>query len=69
MTGERGEELRGLERRFPGGVPEDRRQQAEYELDVILKMGFPGYFLVTADLVFAGLFGAHLKRTHAVGRS
>jgi hypothetical protein len=25
--------------------------------------------LVTADLVFAGLFGAHLKRTHAVGRS
>ena len=25
--------------------------------------------LVTADLVFAGLFGAHLRRTHAVGRS
>jgi DNA polymerase-3 subunit alpha len=47
----RKEVLRGLERRFPGGVPEDRRQQAEYELDVILKMGFPGYFLVTADLV------------------
>ncbi|MFC7548472.1 DNA polymerase III subunit alpha [Plantactinospora sp. GCM10030261] len=47
----RKEVLRGLERRFPAGVPEDRRQQAEYELDVILKMGFPGYFLVTADLV------------------
>jgi DNA polymerase-3 subunit alpha len=47
----RKEVLRGLERRYPGGVPEDRRQQAEYELDVILKMGFPGYFLVTADLV------------------
>ncbi|GAB3984595.1 hypothetical protein GCM10027615_72500 [Plantactinospora veratri] len=43
--------MRGLERRFPGGVPEDRRRQAEYELDVILKMGFPGYFLVVADLV------------------
>jgi DNA polymerase III subunit alpha len=47
----RKEVMRGLQRRFPGGVPEDRRQQAEYELDVILKMGFPGYFLVTADLV------------------
>jgi DNA polymerase-3 subunit alpha len=47
----RKEVLRGLERRFPGGVPEDRRKQAEYELDVIIKMGFPGYFLVTADLI------------------
>nr|MDT0662034.1 DNA polymerase III subunit alpha [Micromonospora sp. DSM 115978] len=47
----RSEVLRGLERRFPGGVPEGHRKQAEYELDVILKMGFPGYFLVTADLV------------------
>jgi DNA polymerase-3 subunit alpha len=47
----RKEVMRGLERRFPGGVPEDRRRQAEYELDVIIKMGFPGYFLVTADLV------------------
>ncbi|MDG4832127.1 DNA polymerase III subunit alpha [Solwaraspora sp. WMMD1047] len=47
----RKEVLRGLERRFPGGVPEGHRKQAEYELDVILKMGFPGYFLVTADLV------------------
>ncbi|WFE29376.1 DNA polymerase III subunit alpha [Solwaraspora sp. WMMD791] len=47
----RAEVLRGLERRFPGGVPEGHRKQAEYELDVIIKMGFPGYFLVTADLV------------------
>ncbi|GIG90014.1 DNA polymerase III subunit alpha [Plantactinospora endophytica] len=47
----RAEVMRGLERRFPGGVPEDRRKQAEYELDVIIKMGFPGYFLVTADLI------------------
>ncbi|ROT31202.1 DNA polymerase III subunit alpha [Micromonospora sp. HM5-17] len=47
----RKEVMRGLERRFPGGVPEDRRRQAEYELDVIIKMGFPGYFLVVADLV------------------
>jgi DNA polymerase III subunit alpha len=41
----------GLDRRFPGGMPEDYRKQAEYELDVICQMGFPGYFLVVADLV------------------
>ena len=40
----------GLVRRFPGGVPETHRVQADYEVDVICNMGFPGYFLVTADL-------------------
>ncbi|HEX6969401.1 MAG TPA: DNA polymerase III subunit alpha [Micromonosporaceae bacterium] len=47
----RKEVMRGLARRFPGGVPEEYRKQAEYELDVVIKMGFPGYFLVVADLV------------------
>jgi DNA polymerase-3 subunit alpha len=47
----RKEVMRGLARRFPGGVPDDRQKQAEYELGVILSMGFPGYFLVVADLV------------------
>ncbi|GAA1003814.1 DNA polymerase III subunit alpha [Streptomyces thermogriseus] len=42
---------RGLERRYPDGVPEDRRKQAEYEMDVIIQMGFPGYFLVVADFI------------------
>ncbi|MGB8021558.1 MAG: DNA polymerase III subunit alpha [Candidatus Nanopelagicales bacterium] len=42
---------RGLARRFPNGVPEDRRAQAAYELGVVAQMGFPGYFLVVADLV------------------
>ena len=41
---------RGLVRRFPGGVPAGHTTQADYEVDVILAMGFPGYFLVTADL-------------------
>ena len=41
---------RGLEERFPGGVPESHRRQADYELDVVCQMGFPGYFLVVADL-------------------
>ena len=42
---------RGLARRYPGGVPDHVRQQATYELGVISQMGFPGYFLVVADLV------------------
>ncbi len=41
----------GLAQRFPGGVPETHTTQADYEVDVICQMGFPGYFLVTADLV------------------
>ncbi|HYN92603.1 MAG TPA: DNA polymerase III subunit alpha [Pilimelia sp.] len=47
----RKEVRRGLANRFPDGVPDGHRKQAEYELDVICQMGFPGYFLVTADLV------------------
>ncbi len=42
---------RGLEERYPEGVPEDRIKQAEYEVGIINQMGFPGYFLVTADFI------------------
>ncbi|MEV7749326.1 DNA polymerase III subunit alpha [Streptomyces griseofuscus] len=42
---------RGMQRRFPGGIPEDRQKQADYEMDVIISMGFPGYFLVVADFI------------------
>ncbi|HVE96153.1 MAG TPA: DNA polymerase III subunit alpha [Pseudonocardiaceae bacterium] len=42
---------RGLNTRFPGGVPDGHRKQAEYEVEVICQKGYPGYFLVTADLV------------------
>lgn len=41
----------GLQRRFPSGVPEAHRIQAQYEVDVIIQMGFPGYFLVVADFI------------------
>jgi len=41
---------RGLQARFPGSVPEEHLRRAEYELDVICQMGFPGYLLVVADL-------------------
>ncbi len=42
---------RGLHQRFPDGVPDRHRRQAEYEVGVVCQMGYPGYFLVTADLV------------------
>jgi DNA polymerase-3 subunit alpha len=42
---------RGLHRRYPLGVPDAVREQAAYEVGVIAQMGFPGYFLVVADLV------------------
>ncbi|MDI3279542.1 DNA polymerase III subunit alpha, partial [Arthrobacter sp. AL08] len=37
--------------RYPGGVPDKVRTQADYELEVITSMGFPGYFLVVADFI------------------
>ncbi|GAA2609456.1 DNA polymerase III subunit alpha [Dactylosporangium fulvum] len=52
----RAEVRSGLARRFPAGVPADHARQAEYELSVVGQMGFPGYFLVVADLV------AHARR-------
>ncbi|MFB6608825.1 DNA polymerase III subunit alpha [Agromyces sp. NPDC056379] len=42
---------RGLEVRYPNGIPADVRKQADYEVGVILQMGFPGYFLVVADFI------------------
>ncbi|MFD8093186.1 DNA polymerase III subunit alpha [Streptomyces malaysiensis] len=51
VTWFREEVRRGMARRYPGGVPEDRQKLAEYEMDVIVQMGFPGYFLVVADFI------------------
>jgi DNA polymerase-3 subunit alpha len=42
---------RGLEARYPGGVPDKVREQAEYEIGVISQMGFASYFLVVADFI------------------
>ncbi|MEU4403244.1 DNA polymerase III subunit alpha [Streptosporangium sp. NPDC023963] len=42
---------RGMERRFPEGVDEEHRAQIEFEMNVILQMGFPSYFLVVADFI------------------
>src|SRR4029077_7242746 len=42
---------RGLRHRYPDGIPDRVRRQAEYETGVIVEMGFPGYFLVVADFI------------------
>jgi DNA polymerase-3 subunit alpha len=47
----RKEVLRGLRRRFPDGHDEEYGERAEYEIDMIVKMGFPSYFLVVADFI------------------
>ncbi len=41
----------GLAVRYPNGIPDAVRKQADYETGVILQMGFPGYFLVVADFI------------------
>jgi DNA polymerase-3 subunit alpha len=41
----------GLRHRYPGGIPDAVRKQADYEVGVIIQMGFPGYFLVVADFI------------------
>ncbi len=40
----------GLKSRLGGRVTPVHLQRLDYELDVMIKMGFPGYFLVVADL-------------------
>ncbi|WP_225764285.1 DNA polymerase III subunit alpha [Stenotrophomonas sp. Marseille-Q4652] len=47
----------GLEERLaknplaPGKTREDYFERLEFELDTIIKMGFPGYFLIVADFI------------------
>jgi DNA polymerase-3 subunit alpha len=52
----RKESERGLITRFGDRATDEHRTRLNYELDVMIKMGFPGYFLVVADLV------AHAKK-------
>jgi len=41
----------GLHKRYPEGVPDHVRKQAEYEIEVIVSKGYAGYFLVVADFI------------------
>ncbi|MDR1443435.1 MAG: DNA polymerase III subunit alpha [Treponema sp.] len=42
--------MEGLAKRY-AGMPEQVIKQAEYELDIIIKMNFTGYFLIVADFI------------------
>ncbi|MDQ1575592.1 MAG: polymerase subunit alpha, partial [Microbacteriaceae bacterium] len=42
---------KGLDFRYPNGIPAEVRERANYEVGVIVQMGFPGYFLVVADFI------------------
>src|SRR4051794_9566944 len=42
---------KGMERRYPDGYDDQRRKQADYEIQIICQMGFPAYFLVVADFI------------------
>lgn len=41
----------GMNRRYKGEVPQRQAEQAEYEVEIIKQMGFPGYFLVVSDFI------------------
>jgi len=41
----------GLEKRYGTPIPNDIVERYEYERDVIFKMGFPAYFLLTWDFI------------------
>ena len=47
----RKEAERGLVAKFGDRLTDQYKERLNYELGVMLKMGFPGYFLVVADLV------------------
>ena len=47
----RKESVRGLLEKMGDRATDIYRTRLQYELDVMVKMGFPGYFLVVADLV------------------
>ena len=40
----------GLADRLGGVIPPEYQERLDYELSVMIKMGFPGYFLVVSDL-------------------
>lgn len=40
----------GLANRLNGEIPNEYQERLDFELDVMIKMGFPGYFLVVSDL-------------------
>ncbi|MFI0370563.1 DNA polymerase III subunit alpha [Actinomadura sp. 1N219] len=56
----RKETLAGARHRYGGDPPQDVLDRVDYELSVIDDMGFPGYFLVVADI-------CRYARAHGIG--
>ncbi len=56
----RKETLAGARRRYGGDPPQEVLDRIDYELSVIDAMGFPGYFLVVADI-------CRYAREHGIG--
>jgi DNA polymerase III subunit alpha len=42
---------KGLRERYPDGIPDAVRSRADFEVEVIVGKGYPGYFLVVADFM------------------
>src|SRR5699024_4721760 len=42
---------KGLRKRFPGGITDEIRKRVDFETEVIIGKGYPGYFLVVADFI------------------
>ncbi len=42
---------KGLHLRYGDTIPQNVRERADYEVGVIIKMGFPAYFLVVSDYI------------------
>ncbi|PID96008.1 MAG: DNA polymerase III subunit alpha [Actinomycetales bacterium] len=47
----RREVQRGLQRRYPGGISPEVQARVDFEAEVIIGKGYPGYFLVVADFI------------------
>ncbi len=43
----------GAKKRYGDPIPPDNLERIDFELDTILKMGFPGYFLIVQDFINA----------------
>ncbi len=41
----------GAKKRYGDPVPEEKMERINFELDTIIKMGFPGYFLIVQDFI------------------
>jgi DNA polymerase-3 subunit alpha len=41
----------GMVRRYGDGITEAHRERLAFELETIIRMGFPGYFLIVADFI------------------